>query len=129
MHAGKKRVGIVRGGTGDQYTFSLRKGGDIISHISENLGDKYKTVDILVDREGVWHVNGVKVLPADLVHKVDVVWNTSEPGIATTLDNFSIPNVGLNSFSSSLANSRDILREHMKEIGVNMPRSIILPLY
>ena len=91
----KKRVGILRGGMGNQYTSSIRKGGDIISHIFENLSEKYKVVDILIDKEGVWHLNGIPTKPADLVRKIDVVWDTSEhPSSSITLDNFSIPNVG-----------------------------------
>ena len=124
-----KRVGIIRGGGGENYSSSLRRGGDVISHISENLGDKYKTFDILVDKGGTWHINGIQISPADLVHKVDVVWNTAEPGIATMLDNFSIANVGNNSFCFALENNNDILKEYIKNIGVEMPRSIILPVF
>jgi len=132
MQKGKnnlKRVGILRGGTGKNYAASLKKSGEIISHIFENLSDKYKVVDILVDKEGIWHTNGVPIIPADLIHKVDVVWNTSSPSLSIILDNFSIPNVGVNSFSSALENSKKILREQMEKFGVDMPRSIILPIY
>jgi len=124
-----KRVGIVRGGEGKHYASSLKKGGEIISHISENLADKYKTVDILIDKGGNWHINGRPVKPVDLIYKVDVVWNTAHPGMSVTLDNLSIPNVGNGFFPSAMENSREILREHMKQIGVPMPRSVILPVY
>lgn len=124
-----KHVGILRGGAGENYHSSLQKGADIISHISESLPHKYKVFDILVDKENVWHINGVPVMPADLAHKVDVVWNTSYPHISVALDNLSIPNVSHHSFSSTLENSKEMLREHMKSIGVNIPRHIILPVY
>jgi len=123
----QKRVGILRGGTGEHYKSSLKKGGEIISHISENLSDKYKVIDILIDKKGVWHINGLPIMPADLMHKVDLVWNTSHPSLSVILDNFSIPNIGLNSFSHALENSKEMLREHMKKIEVNMPRYILLP--
>ncbi|MEK7088667.1 MAG: hypothetical protein AAB913_00880 [Patescibacteria group bacterium] len=125
-----KRVGILRGGAGKHYESSLKKGGDIISHIFENLSDKYKTVDIFIDKNGNWHANGLPVILADLVRKVDVVWNTSEhPGLSVTLDNFSIPNIGKGHFLKALENNNDMLKKHMKDIGVQMPRSIVLPLY
>ncbi|KKS04712.1 MAG: D-alanine-D-alanine ligase [Candidatus Nomurabacteria bacterium GW2011_GWC2_41_8] len=108
---------------------SLRKGGDIISYIFENLGEKYKVVDILIDTEGNWHLNGKPVMPADLIHKIDLVWNTAHPGFSVILDNLSIPSIGVSSFSHALGNSREMLWEHMKKIGVAMPRSIILPVY
>lgn len=44
----KKRIGILRGGNGKHYALSLKKGGDIISHLHEYLGEKYKPVDIWI---------------------------------------------------------------------------------
>ncbi len=124
----KKRVGILRGGTGNHHAVSVRKGGEIISHIFENLADKYKTVDVFIDREGIWHLNGIPIKPADLVHKVDIVWNTSEdPSFSVVLDSFSIPNISNRYFFKTLENNNDILRKYMKEIGVQMPRLIISP--
>ncbi len=122
-----KRIGILRGGTGHHYKDSLKKGGDIIFYISENLADKYKPVDILIDEKNVWHMNGVPILPADLMHKIDVAWNTVHPSVSVILENLSIPHVGGNSFPHALENSRDMLRKHMAQIGVSMPRSILLP--
>lgn len=125
----KKRVGILRGGTEKNYTSSLQKGGDIILHILENLDHKYKTFDILVDRAGVWHFNGRPIIPADLIHKVDVVWNTAHPSFSLILDNLSIQNVGADSFHSVLENSKEILCDHMQDIGVYVPRHVLLPVY
>ena len=124
-----KKVGILRGGTGKNYASSLKKGGEIISHIFENLSGKWTPVDILIDKEGIWHINGMPISPADLMHRVDVVWNIAHPGASVILDNFSIPNVSHGSFSSALENSKEMLREHMGKINVQMPKSIILPLY
>lgn len=125
----KKRIGILRGGMGENYHSSIRKGGEILSHIRENLSDSWKTFDILIDKEGIWHINGVPIQPADLMHRVDVVWNTAHSSISTTLQNLSIPYVGQESFHGALANSKDILREHMQKIGLDMPRSLVIPLY
>ena len=122
-----KRVGILRGGAGKHYNSSLQKGGELILYIAENLGDKYKPVDILVDKDYIWHINGVPILPVDLIHKVDIVWNTSHPSFSNVLDSLSIPNIGVNSFSSGLENSRDSLREHIKNIGLPMPRQVASP--
>jgi len=125
----KKRVGILRGGKGENYNSSLRKGGEVIAYILENLGDKYKTIDILIDKDGVWHLGGVPVVPADLVHKVDIIWNVTGPEFSAMLQSLSIPSVGQSFFSGSMENSRDMLREHMQSFGVKMSRSIVLPQY
>ncbi|MFZ2072149.1 MAG: hypothetical protein WA101_02795 [Minisyncoccia bacterium] len=124
----KKRVGILRGGTGDYYETSLKEGSHVISHILD-LSDKWKPVDILIDKEGVWHAGGVPIKPADLINKVDVVWNSTHPSFSNVLKNLSIPNAGVSSFSFALNNSRAILEEHMKKIGVTIPKHIIIPLY
>jgi D-alanine-D-alanine ligase-like ATP-grasp enzyme len=124
-----KRIGILRGGQGEGYTASLQKGGEIISFIAEHLVDKYKTFDILVDKENNWHFNGLPIKPADLIHKVDIVWNISHPSLSLILDNLSIPNIGATSFHNGLQNSKEMLRQHMAEIDVLMPRSILIPVY
>ncbi len=125
----KKRIGILRGGTGRHYKSSLQKGGDIISHISEKLSDKYKPVDILIDKDYVWHVNGVPVNPGNLVNKIDVAWNLSHPSFSNILTSFSIPTIGVGTFLSTLMNNREMFRNHVKSIGISMPRHIVLPVY
>lgn len=125
-----KRVGILRGGTGENYSSSLRKGGDIIFHIHENLSDKYKVVDILIDKNGVWHVSGMPIDPMDLIYKIDVIWNTSQhPDLSAILNNLSIPNIENSSFLKVLENDKDIFQSHIKSMGIKIPRSIILSLY
>ncbi len=125
----KIRVGIVRGMAGEYYESSLQKGGEVITHIFENLPDKYQPIDILIDKDYIWHFNGLPISPSDLAHRVDVVWNTTHPGLSNILESLSIPNVRASSFLSSLSNSKEMLKEHMKKIGVEMPRHVILPVY
>ena len=117
----------MRGGTGKHYASSLKKGGEIILYISENLGDKYKVVDILVDRDYIWHINGLPINTSDLVNKVDIVWNTSHPSFSNILDSLLIPNIGVSSFFYAQEDSKDILREHIKKIGIHMPRRVVAP--
>jgi hypothetical protein len=123
-----KRIGILRGGKGRHYEKSLQKGGELILHIHENLRDQWKPIDILVDKEGLWHVEGVPVVPADLVHKVDVVWNVSHPNLSIILKNLAIPEVGVSAFPFLLSENRSILEEEMKKIGVRMPRHFVIPV-
>lgn len=124
-----KRVGILRGGAGEHYHSSLKRGGEIISHLFENLSHKYKVIDILADRNHIWHLGGLPISPSDLAHQVDVVWNTSHPSFSNILNSLSISNIGANSFTHVLKNNKKMLREHVKDIGLQMPKSIFLPLY
>jgi len=119
----------LRGGTGEHYHSSLQKGGDIISHVMEKLSHKYAPVDILIDKDHVWHCSGKPVTPSDLVHKVDVVWNLSHPSFSNILSSLSIPNIGASPFLGTLQTSRDMLKGFVKNIGLDMPRHIVLPVY
>jgi D-alanine-D-alanine ligase-like ATP-grasp enzyme len=123
-----KRVGILRGGKND-YENSIEKGGELISHIVENLSDRWKVVDIFIDKDGNWHLSGKQIQPADLIHKVDVVWNVAHPSFSNVIQSFSIPCIGSNFFSSYVEKNRPVLEEHMKKIGVKMPRHFIIPPY
>ena len=129
MNSAIKRVGVVRGGTGRNYRYSLERGGDIISHLTEHLGHKYKPVDILIDKNHIWHVNGVPVIPSDLVSKIDVAWNTTHPSFSHILKSLAIPHVSTPSFPEALQNSKELLREHAKNLGIPMPRSVVLSAY
>ena len=124
-----KRVGILRGGAGRHYATSLQKGGEVISHIFENLKDKYKPVDIFIDKNHIWHCGGVPINPGDLINKIDIAWNVAHPSLSSILDSLSIPHISTPAFSSTLENSKELLREHMRKIGLEMPRSIVLPVY
>jgi len=124
----KIRVGILRGGTGDYYETSLKEGGHVISYILD-LSEKWKPVDILIDKQGVWHAGGIPIKPSDLSDKVDVVWNTAHPSFSNILNNLSIPNTGASSLSFASNNSRALLEEHMKKIGINIPKHIVISLY
>jgi len=123
-----KKVGVIRGGKYD-YENSLKKGGELISHIVENLSDKWKVVDIFIDKNNIWHLSGKQIQPADLIHKVDVVWNVAHPSFSNVIQSFSIPCIGSECFSKIINESRSLLEEHMKKVGVKMPRHFIIPPY
>ena len=124
-----KKVGVLRGGKGKHYEKSLEKGGEIIAFIFEKLSDKYKVLDIFIDKDGVWFLAGKQIKPADLIHKVDIVWNMSQPSYMNVLQSFSIPSVGIDVFHSSVIRNRSLLEEHMKKVGVKMPQHLVIPAY
>ena len=123
-----KRVGILRGGEA-YYDSSFKKGSDLILHIFDTLSRKYKPIDILIDKDGVWHVSGVPVDPADIIHKTDIVWDVTHPDSFVNINNISIPKVEISPFSSALKNSKEMLRKHMQGLKISMPRRIVLPLF
>lgn len=127
--ANKKRVGVIRGGAHGGYHSSLRQGGEIIMHIADKLPERWKVADILIDKEGVWHINGLRTEPASIIHKVDVVWNTAHPGISNVLADLSLPHIAVSPFSFLLGQESGVLTEHLKGISLNTPKKIVLPVY
>jgi len=125
----KKRIGILRGGSGKNYEASIKKGGEVISFITDNLGNKYQVSDILVDKDHIWHFKGIPINPSDLSNKIDVVWNVSHPSFSNILDSLNIPNVGISPFSQAMKESREILAAHVKKVGGKIGRHMVLPVY
>ena len=124
----KIKIGIIRGGEGDNYENSLREGSDLISFINSNLSDKYKIIDIFLDKENIPHINGLPISLDKITHKTDVVWNTHN-NFSHILDNFSIKHISSSTFSNVMSHNRSILEEHMKSVGVKMPRHFVIPAY
>ncbi len=124
------KVGIIRGGAGENYEQSLEDGAEVFNFIKENFADKFKPVDIFIDKDNIWHMGGLPVMPSDLHHRADVFWNMAHGEVVPILDNFSAKHVSVSNFSQTLLRSQDILREHMMQsIGVNMPQHLVLPAY
>lgn len=125
----KKTVGVLRGGTEGDYYESLREGGEVIAHIFENLDERFRVTDIFIDREGVWHLNGLQIEPEMLREKVDLVWNTAHHSLANTLEELSIPTINISALNSLLRNDSGILAEHVKDFDLNIPKKLVLPTY
>lgn len=123
----KIKIGIIRGGA-DNYEDSLVAGSDIISYINKNFPEKYEAIDVFLDKENIAHVHGLPVGLGGVMHQADVVWNTS-PTIISKLDDFSIKHISISPFSNAVGNNRSMLEEHMKNVGVKMPRHLVIPAY
>lgn len=124
----KKKIGIVRGGVGNTYEKSLVKGGDLISFLFDKLYPKWTPIDIFIDKEGIWHIGGMPIMPASLINKVDIVWNTV-PHVSSLIDSLGIPKFEIEAMHQLLEEERDKLRDYLQTLNINMPRSMILTSY
>jgi len=128
----KMRVGVLRGGPSLEYSNSLRSGTNVLNHLSK---DKYQAIDIFVDRDGVWHISGVPLMPDELTRKIDVVFNAlhgdfGEDGkLQNLLDNLSIPYTGPSALSAALSFKKNLTKERFSAGGYKTPRHILLPAY
>src|SRR3989338_464418 len=71
-------VGILRGGTSKEYELSLKTGAAMMAALPE---EQYETRDILIDKQGLWHLRGTPATPARALSQVDVVLNALHGGV------------------------------------------------
>lgn len=130
------RVGVIRGGISPEYEVSLATGANVLSHLrSDNLNNKYRPIDIFIDKEGVFHMNGFPTTLEKIHQQVDVVWNAlhgdfGEDGkVQQMLDGWNIKYTGSHAFSSALSYNKVLAKEQFKNIGIKTPEHILLPVY
>lgn len=120
----KVRVGVFRGGPGITYDESIKSGKQILESLSK---DNYVPVDILVDKDEIWHIQGIPRSNDELGSLVDVAWNSilgtyGEDGkLHQILDAYSIPYVGSSSYASSVSLYKPLAKSVAKQAGFKVP--------
>ncbi|MEK7184625.1 MAG: D-alanine--D-alanine ligase [Patescibacteria group bacterium] len=123
------RIGVLRGGPSNEYDVSLKTGATVLNNLSH---EKYNIKDILIDRNGLWHMQGVPRLPHDVLSNLDVVFNAlhgeyGEDGkVQHILETHGIPYTGSNSFSSAIGMNKQMSKEVYKKNKIKTPGSILL---
>ena len=119
----KIRVGVLRGGPSSEYEISLKTGGNVL----KSLPEKYSPIDIFIDKEGVWHIQGIPHKPHETFKKVDVVFNAlhgeyGEDGkVQKILDTFSIPYTGSKTLPSAIGMNKALAKNIFKSYGIKTP--------
>jgi len=71
-------VGVLRGGTSNEYNLSLKTGAAMLQALPE---ERYETRDIFIDKSGMWHLRGMPVDSSRALSQVDVVLNGLHGGV------------------------------------------------
>ena len=122
------RVGVMQLGRGHEYEVSLKTGGSVLEH----LPSKYKGYDILITKDGTWHLEGVPVTVAELGNRIDVVFNAlhgeyGEDGkVQRDLSLLAIPFTGSGMYASAIAMNKLLSKDHLKEAPFKVPLSVIV---
>lgn len=125
----KIRVGVIRGGPSNEYDVSLKTGATVLKELPS---EKYLARDILIDKNGIWYINGLPVKPYDALHGVDVAFNAlhgnyGEDGkIQHILEIHGIPFTGSGSFASAVGMNKAISKEIYKREKIKTPQSRLL---
>lgn len=123
------KVGILRGGRGHEYEVSLKTGASILKNLP---ADKYRPVDILITRDGGWHINGRPTSPERAIRSVDVVFNGlhgefGEDGqVQQILDSLQVPYTGSGALASALGMDKHRAKEIFKKAGLKVPNGIVV---
>jgi D-alanine-D-alanine ligase len=117
------RVAVIRGGPSSEYEVSLNSGKNVI----DNLPDKYIPTDVFISKAGVWHADGISVMPGKLLQHIDVVFNAlhgeyGEDGkIQQLLNQHGVKYTGSKALSSALAMNKLMTKEIYKKAGLKTP--------
>lgn len=129
------RVGVIRGGPSSEYDVSLNTGANVLSHLrGDKMSDKYKPIDILIDKNGAWHVNGTPTTMEAISKKVDVIFNAlhgdfGEDGkVQQMLEEWRIPYTGSGSFASALGYNKVLAKEQFARLGIKTPQHAVVNL-
>lgn len=119
----KIRVAVLRGGPGHEYPVSLQTGESVLKHLPEH----YHGVDILIDRNGVWHHRGVAIQPFELSKYADVAFNAmhgeyGEDGqVQRVLEQAGLPYTGSGTFASALGMNKELAKGAFRRAGLRVP--------
>lgn len=123
----RARVGILRGGTSREYEASLATGGAVLRH----LPSIYRGYDILIDRAGVWHFNGLPMAPGRIARQVDVFWNAlhgeyDKKGKARgAFDQLGVSYTGSGVVASALGRNKIMAKEIFRRAGLRVLPEVI----
>lgn len=117
------KVAVLRGGPSNEYEVSLKTGKSVLN----NLPDKYIPTDVLIDKKGIWHIDGVPTTPAKVFQANDVVFNAmhgeyGEDGkVQQLLDQFGVKYTGSRALGSALGMNKILAKEIFVKNKIKTP--------
>jgi len=126
---GKLRVGVLRGGPSSEYEVSLASGKNVLQNLDSN---KYDIKDILIDKQGRWHMRGMERPESDILNQIDVAFialhgEYGEDGkVQRLLDTFAVPYTGSGAMASALAMNKEHTKKRVSELGITVPKGRLI---
>lgn len=122
----KLKVGVMRGGPSSEYEVSLKTGGNVLSA----LRDRHTVRDILIDKSGVWHIDGFARNPERIFPHVDVMFNAlhgqyGEDGrVQQILDSHGVAYTGSKSLPSAIGMNKILSKKFFSGAGLKTARHL-----
>jgi len=117
------KVAILRGGPSSEHEVSLKTGKSVI----DNLPDKYIPIDVFIDRNGCWHIEGFPVKPEKVFADVGVVFNAmhgayGEDGkVQQLLEHHRVSFTGSGALASAIGMNKQLSKDVFKQHGIKTP--------
>jgi D-alanine-D-alanine ligase len=125
-----QRIGIIRGGMSDEYDISIKTGGRIIQALQRG---GLEPIDMLVTRDGVFHVNGKETDIERIPEFVDGVFialhgKLGEDGrVQKALETLGVPYNGTHSSNIGRTHDKRISKQIAAELGIAVPDAYVIP--
>lgn len=130
------KVGVIRGGISGESEVSLASGAQVLSHLrSDKLSKQYTAIDIFIDKEGIWHINGIPMSMAEINPRVDVIVNAlhgdyGEDGkVQQVLEQWQIPYTGSGPLASAIGYNKFLSKQEFTKLGIKTPKHLLFPVY
>lgn len=121
------KVGVLRGGPSSEYDVSLKTGEAVLKYLDRQ---KYEPADVLIDKNGLWHLGGVSLEPHQVFKKIDVAFNAmhgeyGEDGkVQQLMEAHRIPYTGSDSLSSAIAMQKRLARSIFETCDITVPPAV-----
>ena len=123
----KIRVGVLRCGPSSEYEISLLTGENVLKYLPQ---EKYKAHDILISKEGQWHMDGFPAEPSKILYKLDVIFNAmhgeygDDGKVQQVLEAHNVPYTGSGIIPSAMAMHKAVAKDVYQKAGLNVPRGV-----
>ena len=119
----KIRVAVLRGGPSSEYHVSLRTGATVLA----NLPERYHPLDVFIDVNGIWHLQGRPQEPHRILQKVDGVFNAlhgeygEDGAVQELLKAHGVPFTGPGRLAAALSHNKVLAKRVLEPHGIKTP--------
>jgi D-alanine-D-alanine ligase len=121
------KIGVIRGGPSAEHDVSMATGAAVLAAIRSKLDEHYEGVDVIIDKQGNWSVEGQPVTPSQAFRYFDLAWNAlhgtfGEDGkIQSLFETHDVPFTGSGSLGSAVGMNKILTKKLLKEAGIKSP--------
>jgi D-alanine-D-alanine ligase len=123
-------IAVVRGGPSGEHAVSLETGRMVLGALDR---EKYEPLDVIVDKDGVWHRDDTALPPEEALRGVDLVFNAlhgvfgGDGTVQRIYEALGIWHTGSKTIASGRAFNKAYTKKVAEENGIRVPRYVVVP--